>query len=223
MKRSELKQIIRESVQEVMEEFSPLGVAEAKVESFKQHLINKLSQMPKYKNNYKGMMAAVDKMIAAWQGGDKRIAEMWTAYEAKSLNETTPPNFPKALHDKLLKQYKGEEEKAYATMWKIFYEKEKGHKKVNEMWTAYEAKSLQEADAEQNAEHDEADLSNPEEAKEVELAKKIKALATDLLTMHGVEDEEGGETKAPEGEEVAAEEKPEEPKAPVAENKSKKK
>lgn len=146
MKRSELKQIIRESVEEVMKEFAPLGVAD----------------------------------------------------EAQQLNEKSPPHFPKALHDKLLKQYKGEEDKAYATMWKIFYEKEKGHKKVNEMWTGYEAKSKMN-EAEENLphsseeEHDESDLSNPEEAKEVELAKKIKALANDLLTMHGVKGEEGEE------------------------------
>lgn len=153
MKRSELKQIIRESVEEVMKEFAPLGVAD----------------------------------------------------EAQQLNEKSPPNFPKALHDKLLKQYKGEEDKAYATMWKIFYEKEKGHKKVNEMWMGWEAKGkINEASEEQNAEHDETDLSNPEENKEVELAKKIKALANDLLSMHGVTDEEGKEeveTEKPEGQE----------------------
>lgn len=226
MKRSELKQIIR---QVIMEQFAPHGVAET------------------------GM-----------------------------LQEKSPPNFPKALHDKLLKQYKGEEEKAYATMWKIFYEKEKGHKKVNEMWTAWENKGLNEVGAQvaykaevdtdvyplsqdevgeisdkhpavkikflgdaafgtesgrysfnisgpsgdvdslvdelsekgdgiefvdasmnetedQDEEHDETDLSNPEENREVELANKIKSLADELLSMHGVEggeSVEGGEDQA---------------------------
>jgi hypothetical protein len=129
------------------------------------------------------------------------------------LDEKTPPNFPKALHDKLLKQYKGEEEKAYATMWKIFYAKDKGHQKMNEMWTAWEAKSkMNEAASEQAAQeepHDETDLSNPEENKEVELAKKIKNLADELLTMHGVEGEEGEEGGEKEKEETPSTEAPE--------------
>lgn len=145
MKRSELKQLIREAVEEVMQEFAPLGVA-----------------------------------------------------EKQQLHEKSPPDFPKALHDKLLKQYKGEEEKAYATMWKIFYAKKNGNKRVDEMWTAWENKSVNEAEEggseEQNAEHDETDLSNPEENREVELANKIKALADELLGMHGVKDEAGEQT-----------------------------
>lgn len=165
MKRSELKSVIREAVEEVMKEFAPLGVAD----------------------------------------------------ETK-LDETTPPNFPKALHDKLLKQYKDDKGKAYATMWKIFYAKDKGHKKIDEMWTAWEAKSKTneesapeqtEKPVSQEEPHDETDLSNPEENKEVELAKKIKALANDLLSMHGVESEEGEKEdnteeapKAPEAEET---------------------
>jgi hypothetical protein len=155
MKRSELKSIIREAIEEVMNEFAPLGVAETR------------------------------------------------------LDEKAPPNFPKALHDKLLKQYKDDESKAYATMWKIFHANNSGNKKVNEMWTAWEAKSkINEASEEQNAEHDETDLSNPEENKEVELAKKIKALANDLLSMHGVESEEGAE-----GEEDNTEEAPKAPES----------
>lgn len=219
MKRSELKSVIREAVEEVMKEFAPLGVAN------------------------EGM-----------------------------LNEKAPPNFPKALHDKLLKQYKDDESKAYATMWKIFHANNSGHKKVNEMWMGWENKSRDEsydpddverqdyerniarhnrknpqrfpcpscgeedalsawekskgyqckscADAEegtgylgenkevkkeeieQETPHDESDMNNPEEAKEVELAKKMKALADELLSMHGVTDETAEEK--PEGEEEQA-------------------
>ena len=141
MNRSELRQIISEAVEEVMKEFSPLGVAEMQ------------------------------------------------------LNEKAPPRFPKKLHDRLLKQYKDDKSKAYATMWKIFYAKKKGHKKVNEMWTAFEGagylgenKNPEENANEQEEDHDETDMSNPEENKEVELAKQIKKLASELLTMHGVED-----------------------------------
>ena len=217
MNRSELKDIIRESVEEVMKEFAPLGVA-----------------------------------------------------DEGRLDEKAPPHFPKALHDKLLKQYKGEEDKAYATMWKIFYAKDKGHKKIDEMWTAWEAKSVNEAIPDEdpnnptyveylsqrqgevpfmmggtkweyvNAKypkgrkdigvysfaedmvysydafrsrfninedegHDETDLSNPEEAKEVQIARQIHELVKKFLSIHGVgeeaeaegeEGEEGGEEAA---------------------------
>ncbi len=122
MNKSELKNIIREVVEEVMkDDFAPLGVAQE------------------------------------WR-----------------LDEKAPPDFPKKLHDKLLKQYKDDEGKAYATMWKIFHAKNSGNKKINEMWMAFEGKD-----------HDETDMNNPEEKREVELAKKAKAAAEEILKMHG--------------------------------------
>ncbi len=122
MNKSELKNIIREVVEEVMkDDFAPLGVAQE------------------------------------WR-----------------LDEKAPPNFPKKLHDKLLKQYKDDEGKAYATMWKIFHAKNSGNKKIDEMWMAFEGKD-----------HDETDMNNPEEKREVELAKKAKAAAEEILKMHG--------------------------------------
>jgi hypothetical protein len=141
----------------------------------------------------------------------KEFAPLGVADEGR-IEESAPPDFPKALHDKLLKQYKGEEEKAYATMWKIFYAKDKGHKKMNEMWTAWENKSMNEAEEaapEGEVDHDETDLSNPEEAREVELANKIKALANELLSMHGAEEaapEAAPEEAGEEGKEEAGEE-----------------
>lgn len=155
MKKTELKALIREAVEEVMAEFAPLGVAEEK------------------------------------------------------LNEKTPPNFPRALEKKLLAQYKDTPQKAYATMWTIHNAKNEGNERVCEMWTAWENKSVneaEEANADQNAEHDETDLSNPEEKQEVELAKQIKTLADQLLSMHGVEAEESKENE--QGNE-ASEEQPE--------------
>ena len=122
MNKSELKNIIREVVEEIMkDDFAPLGVAQE------------------------------------WR-----------------LDEKAPPDFPKKLHDKLLKQYKDDEGKAYATMWKIFYAKKDGNKKINEMWMALEGKD-----------HDETDMNNPEEKREVELAKKAKEAAEEILKMHG--------------------------------------
>ena len=96
------------------------------------------------------------------------VAQEWR------LDEKAPPDFPKKLHDKLLKQYKDDEGKAYATMWKIFHAKNSGNKKINEMWMAFEGKD-----------HDETDMNNPEEKREVELAKKAKEAAEEILKMHG--------------------------------------
>jgi hypothetical protein len=183
-----------------------------------------------------------------------------------NLDESAPPNFPSALEKKLLSRYKDVPQKAYATMWKIHNAKNEGHGKVNEMWAAWENKSMNEADEnvtvratvqnnvypitseeietvvkkygvqikfigdaafgtetlrnysftltgpsgqvdalvnelseydlEQHAgiefedvkleeSHDETDMSNPEEKREVELAKKAKAAAEEILKMHG--------------------------------------
>jgi hypothetical protein len=46
------------------------------------------------------------------------------------------------------------------------------------MWAAWENKGM-------NEEHDETDMNNPEEKREVELAKKAKAAAEEILKMHG--------------------------------------
>lgn len=148
MKRAQLKQLIRETVEEVMNEFAPMGVA-----------------------------------------------------DEGRLDEKTPPNFPRALEKKLLAQYKDKPQKAYATMWTIHNAKNEGNERVCEMWMAWENKSVNEAkEADQNEEHDETDLTNPEEAREVELANKIKKLAAELLTMHGAgEDEESAEKSEEEG------------------------
>jgi hypothetical protein len=162
MNRAQLKQLIRESIEEVMNEFAPLGVA-----------------------------------------------------DEGRLDEKAPPHFPRALEKKLLAQYKDTPQKAYATMWKIHNAKNEGNERVCEMWTAWENKSVNEADEvapeapEGEVDHDETDLSNPEEAREVELAKKIKELANELLNMHGAEEaspegeegEEGGEEGTEEADE----------------------
>jgi len=57
-----------------------------------------------------------------------------------------------------------------------------------------------------NAPHDETDLNNPEEAKEVELAIQIKALADEILGMHGTNGEDSVESKEIDGEETDTEE-----------------
>jgi hypothetical protein len=78
------------------------------------------------------------------------FAPLGVAEEKQELQEKSPPNFPKKLHDKLLKQYKDDEGKAYATMWKIFYAKKNGNKKIDEMWAVFEGKDHDETDIEQS-------------------------------------------------------------------------
>jgi hypothetical protein len=56
------------------------------------------------------------------------------------------------------------------------------------------------------APHDEIDLNNPEEAKEVELAIQIKALADEILGMHGTNGKDSVESKEIDGEETDTEE-----------------
>jgi hypothetical protein len=140
MNKLELKSIIREVVEEVMkDDFVPLGVAQE------------------------------------WR-----------------LDEAGPPGFPKKLRKQLITKYKKKypnDEKramkaAFGTMWKIFYAKKKGNKKINEMWMAFEGED-----------HDETDMNNPEEEHEVALAKKIKKIADELLAMHGADTETSEDKK----------------------------
>ena len=109
------------------------------------------------------------------------VAQEWR------LDEAGPPVFPKKLRKQLITKYKKKypnDEKramkaAFGTMWKIFYAKKKGNKKINEMWTAFEGED-----------HDETDMNNPEENREVALANQIKKIADELLAMHGVDEKE---------------------------------
>lgn len=135
-----------------------------------------------------------------------KLTPMDSVEPVGSLDESGPPNFPKKMRAKIIARYKKkyphDEERAnkaaFGTMWKIFYAKKKGHKKINEMWTAYEDKAINEEEskdneADQEEEHDETDLSNPEEQREVDLAIQIKQLAKELLAMHGADRTDGAE------------------------------
>ena len=182
-----------------------------------------------------------------------------------NIQESAPP-LPKKIYDALNKKHKGHTELVIKDAWKIFYAKEAGHKKVNEMWAAYENKGMNEAvsgmnvsyivnvdnnvcsltgdeiaeivkkhgvkmqwigDAafgteilrnykfkisgptgeidtlvdelseengiefqdskleERDEKHNEKNMNNPEEKREVELAKQAKAAADEILRMHG--------------------------------------
>ncbi len=151
-------------------------------------------------------------------------------------NESSPPNFPEALKKKLISKY-GKTPKAYATMWTLSKKMNEGDERVKEMWMQWENKQVDEedvdvSDTEKNANstdsvdqetpHDETDLSNPEEKEEVELARQIKSLADELLSMHGAntsdsEDNDQSSEDDQQDAEPSAEEKP------VSESKRKKK
>jgi hypothetical protein len=73
----------------------------------------------------------------------------------------------------------GNTPEAYKAAWKKFYsqhgDKNKASKQIKEMWLATEGAGK----------HDETDMSNPEEKREVELAKKARDAAEEILKMHG--------------------------------------
>jgi len=80
------------------------------------------------------------------------VAQEWR------LDEAGPPGFPKKLRKQLITKYKKKypnDEKramkaAFGTMWKIFYAKKKGHKKVNEIWEACERQDIAEISLTEN-------------------------------------------------------------------------
>lgn len=69
-----------------------------------------------------------------------------------SMTEVSPPDIPKSIHDKIIKQY-GDTPKAYATMWAIHNKKNEGDQRVTEMWIAAEKRDLGENWNEPNAVH----------------------------------------------------------------------
>lgn len=100
------------------------------------------------------------------------IAPLGVAEENK-VDENIPSSVRSAA------EKAGGEPKDYKQAWKDFYaqhgDAKKASKQVKEMWLATEGA----------AKHDETDMSNPEEKREVELAKKAKDAAEQILKMHG--------------------------------------
>jgi len=54
----------------------------------RQHVMSRLSKLPKYKGNQAALNAAVNKIVSLAQCGDPRVCEMWTAWEGK-MNEAS--------------------------------------------------------------------------------------------------------------------------------------
>ena len=75
-----------------------------------------------YSGNKKKAYPAMWQIHEKMKGKSKKqFNEMFSHYpeEAKDVNEISPPGFPKSLYNKIKKQYPGEPDKAYATMWKV--------------------------------------------------------------------------------------------------------
>ena len=99
--------------------------------------------------------------------------------EEEPINESVPPNFPPKFRDSLLKKYKSNPSKAYATMWKL---SKKYGDKLDEVVVGM--KSDQCDIVNEIGDHDETDMSNPEEKQEVEIGKEMSRLAKKLVKMH---------------------------------------
>jgi len=84
MKRHELKSLISEVINEVVGEAIGLGVAEGD-DGIKQHIIQRLAKLPKYRANRSALNAAVEKILAAYRGGNTRVAEMCSSWQ--NVNE----------------------------------------------------------------------------------------------------------------------------------------
>ena len=216
MKRNELKQLIRE----VIKEFAPLGVAdEVKLDEiapphFPRALEKKL--LAQYKDTPQKAYATMWKIHNAKNEGNQRVCEMWAAWENKSINEgiaEEDPNNP--LYVEYVSDRQGEDPFMMSGQKFRFVNAKypNGKKDIGvyafsgDVVYAYDAfrkmYNLKEEEVatpqSQEAPHDETDLSNPEEAKEVELAIKIKTLADEILGMHGANSEEGGGAEGTEG------------------------
>ena len=99
--------------------------------------------------------------------------------DEEPMNESVPPNFPPKFKDSLLKKYKSNPSKAYATMWKL---SKKYGDKLDEVVVGM--KSDQCDIVNEIGDHDETDMSNPEEKQEVEIGKEMSRLAKKLVKMH---------------------------------------
>jgi hypothetical protein len=191
MKKSELVILINEAISEALAEFNDawnqfpvrepevkqsgtkindaigLGVAEGDVGDFEKQVIQRLLKLPKYKNNRAVAQKVAAQISKLAKSGDKRVTEMWMAWESKkmgSLDDSCTGEFLKEL----------------------------------------------------DATHSETDMSNPEEKREVEIAReiikivnriysddnaraylRISDLAEELLKIHGVveESKRANETK----------------------------
>jgi hypothetical protein len=152
MKKFDLKKLIRESIIEVMKEAH--GVHEKQNEVIAQKVKEGFVAIAREQNdiivlkNKAGEVVKVDRDGGITDKDGKPIAPMDNATSKiavptdDTLAEVAPPNFPKNLYNKIKGQYPGQDDKAYATMWKIHNMKESGDARVAKIYETFNVKSL---------------------------------------------------------------------------------
>jgi len=217
MKKSDLKNLIKQIVTEAI----GLGVAEGNLQEsappdFPPALEKKL--LSQYKDNPPIAYATMWKMHNAKKKGHAKVNEMWAAWEAKGMNEdvsgmnvayiahvdnTVYPMTGDEIADIVQKHGVKIEWMGNAKYGKVWDDERTKHYEFKISGPTREVDSLVDELSEENgidfqnaklAEHDETDMSNPEEKKEVGIVKKMKKHVDAFLKMHGQLDEAGGET-----------------------------
>jgi len=188
MNKSELKKLINEAISEAMTESAP--------PKFPRALEKKL--LAQYKDNPAKAYATMWTIHNKKNEGDQRISEMWMAYEEKSKNEGHESTEEDPLYVEYISEMPNEEPFMMGGQ-KFQFVKAKypnGKKDIGvyafsgDVTYAYDAFRKMHNIKEN---HDEKDMTNPEEKKEVGIAKKIKKHVDAFLKMHGQLDEVSGE------------------------------
>ena len=204
MNKVQLKQLVRQIVKEAI----GLGVAETNIQesappNFPAALEKKL--LSRYKDVPQKAYATMWKMHNAKKKGNAKVNEMWAAWENKGMNEAVSGmNVAYIANvDNTVCSLTGDEiaeivkkhgvkmqligDAAFGTETLRNY-KFKISGPTGEIDTLVDELAEESGIEFQDAkleEHDETDMNNPEEKREVELAKQAKAAAEEILKMHG--------------------------------------
>lgn len=204
MKKSELKELIRSVISEAI----GLGVAETNMNEsappdFPPALEKKL--LKQYKDVPQKAYATMWKIHNAKNEGNQRVCEMWAAWESKGMNEVAGEQtavialidnnvFPmgsdeiETIADEHGVKMKYLRDAAFGTdTLKSYHVKFSGESGQLDSFVDRLAQEdgIEFRDTKLEESHDETDMNNPEEKREVELAKKAKAAAEEILKMHG--------------------------------------
>lgn len=205
MNKSELKQLVRQIVKEAI----GLGVAETNLQEsappdFPPALKKKL--LSRYKDTPQKAYATMWKMHNAKNEGHAKVNEMWAAWENKGMNEQAGENitvkatvennvYPMSEQEieavvkkhgvkiKFLGDAAFDTETLSNYSFTLTGPSGQVDSAVEEL--SDEGNGIEFEDVKLEESHDETDMSNPEEKREVELAKKAKAAAAEILKMHG--------------------------------------
>ena len=205
MNKDQLKQLVRQIVKEAI----GLGVAGTNIQEsappdFPATLKKKL--LSRYKDVPQKAYATMWKMHNAKNEGNQRVCEMWAAYENKGMNEVVSGMNVAYIADvdntvcsltgdeiaEIVDSHKGVKMKwigdaAFGTETLRNYKfKISGPTgEVDTLVDQLAEHGIEFQDSQLEESHDETDMNNPEEKREVELAIKAKAAAAEILKMHG--------------------------------------